>query len=200
MNRNKGRMGTIFALGTALAAVASFAWACSPQSTIFPTGPQSGAAGSRIAVQGTVNASGSAEIRWNSSTGPVIGSTPLTGNSFSIEATIPPASPGVYYMVLVAANNTSARAAFEVVPASPTSPAAEGATPAHRVSNDLWSGFGDNSASSLPQATAPASVTNGPSAGLTAGLTLFVAGLGGLSAGAVLSLRRRRAAASSNHL
>lgn len=103
------------------------AWAC----TAFPTilsveplaegspnaGPGFGAAGSRLSVKGTAVASGApVTIRWNATEGPIIGVGAATASGkFTVDATVPPSAPGVYYLVANVAGVGVARAAFEVI-------------------------------------------------------------------------------------
>lgn len=119
---------TVAALLSVVVAGASVAFACSQQARASLRGGQtSGPAGSRVTVEGTDFGPGVTEIRWNS--GEKLGQA--TGSTFSVEVTIPNASPGVHYIVASEAVGTgTSSAAFEVTQAD---------SPSKSTTNDLRS-------------------------------------------------------------
>lgn len=112
-------------VATALAAVlgaASFAWACTIQARVGAINPSSGPSDTRVTVRASEFNPGAVEIRWNSTSGRVLGTA--NGPSFSVTVVIPQATPGVYSVVAVQRSGGSivgkASAAFEVTPATAT--------------------------------------------------------------------------------
>lgn len=106
---------------------ASLAWACTRTTTVTLS-PSFGRPGSQTQVSGRgfVTPAGGVgepvEIRWNSTSGPVLGRA--VGPNFSVTVTIPEAGDGVYYLLAI---GTSARsqASFQVRTTTSGSPEAE---------------------------------------------------------------------------
>lgn len=113
----------VAALGLAGAALA---WACTPNSYVTFTGPDSGPPGTQTTLNGQYFSAGAAvEIRGGSESGPLLATA--TGPSFNVGLTIPDVPPGVYYIVATARNSSGqvegqAMAPFAVTgePAAPT--------------------------------------------------------------------------------
>lgn len=101
---------------TTVVVLASVAWACTPQSTIYPLTPGAAPPREKVTVAGELLQPGPAEIRWNGLDGPKIATVERTtaDQTFSVEATLPDAAPGVYYLLLVSGEKGVARAAVEV--------------------------------------------------------------------------------------
>jgi len=184
MKQKRGIAAMFAAALAVLLAVTGAAWACSAVSTIT-IAPGAAPAGSRLDVSGQTPTYGSGplELRWNSASGPVVGSAVVASDkTFATQVTIPQTPAGVYLLTLVAADQTLARTVVEVAPSnSPLDPALR------TIANDAWSGFkttaadlGANSPSSAPMRGSAA-----------AGLALSAAGLMALSAGLVIAIRTR---------
>ena len=124
-------LGIIGALAAVLASV-SVAWACVPQASLSVT-PTSGPAGSTVTVNGSGFPAGeTAEVRWESKTGPVLATA--TGPTFSVRITIPSAAPGVHYIsgavVGEHRDHSATVAAFRItVPGAPPPAPGGGTTP-----------------------------------------------------------------------
>lgn len=101
---------------------AGLAWACTAQASLGAFTPFEAPPGTAVTVAGSTFEDGPVEIRWGGPDGPVIGVA--RGPNFSTSVTIPPAAPGVYYVVAVSYDEvgepTSRAKPFEV-----TAPAAE---------------------------------------------------------------------------
>lgn len=121
---------TSFAVLAGAVGLAALAWACTP-SAYIAIGPGSGAPGSSATVTGKGFVPGPVDIRWN---GAALATA--TGPSFSVDVTIPSASPGVYYIQATAtAEGTvagQASRAFRVsgAPAGVAAPSPAGSAPA----------------------------------------------------------------------
>lgn len=180
-----------------LVGVASLAWACTattfvsatplnPDGTPAPSRDGTAAAtatpGSFVRVNVANGFSGPTEVRWNSVNGPLLANG---SSSFSARAQVPAeASPGVYYLVVVARNGSGevlGKASTTLAVASPSGPA--------NVVPNPW------------QPSAPTSSTGGSDLGLMVGAGLLSAGLVALFSGFTVAQvrRRRRAAASTGH-
>lgn len=101
---------------TTVVILASVAWACTPQSTIYPLTPGAAPPREKVTVAGELLQPGPAEVRWNSLDGPKLAVVERANadQTFSVEATLPDAAPGVYYLLLVSGEKGVARAAVEV--------------------------------------------------------------------------------------
>jgi len=205
-NRNKS-LGTFVGTMALMLGVASFAWACSaqPSMQLMPrTGPT--VAGETIPVNGNgwTGLTSAVQIRWNSATGPVIGTAERNEQGFSGSVTIPAdAAPGVYYLIAQSAPVTAqgvrvdtttdtARAAISIEAASATSGSnlpttANSSTRA--ASADLWTGLQAASKSLSTAQTTPAPSPAGSA--MTAGLALAAAGIAGSAATGLIVARRR---------
>lgn len=75
------------------------AWACVAQPLLTVLPRASGPSASQVTVE-AVEVNAKAEVRWNSTTGQVLGTSP-EGAGFTMAVTIPPAAPGLYSLVLV---------------------------------------------------------------------------------------------------
>lgn len=73
---------------------ASIAFACSPRCCFGTLIQNVGPANSKVAVQGSQFSNANAEIRWGSTTGPLLATA--TGDSWTRTITIPSAAPGFY--------------------------------------------------------------------------------------------------------
>lgn len=161
---------------TAALLMGSAAWACTPQSTIYPLVPAAAQAGQRLAVSGELLQSGPADLRWNSLTGPTVAMVELADTltrSFSAEVIVPNSHPGVHYLVLVSGDEVVARTALEV----PASGGAESRMSAEAFDSDL-------STSSKREPTEP----------LLLGVGLLTIGLVSLSTATFAAVRGRRRA------
>lgn len=147
---------------------------------IVAANPASAPAGTTVAVTGaSVGApEGQVQIRWDSVTGPVLGTADVNADgNFAASVAVPETTPGVHSLVVVAEGTGVARTSFEVSPAAPaTRPAAL-----------------DVPAPLARQGAAPA--PSDPSSALTVGASLLAVGLVALFSGVTLAgLRRRRRA------
>ena len=215
MNSRKRTFGMLWtALALALG-LASIAWACSaqPSMQLMPRGGPT-VAGETIPVSGNgwTGLTSTVQIRWNSATGPVIGTAERSDQGFSGSVTIPSdATPGVYYLIAQAAPlarlpqmsavtaTDTARAAISIeAPAASSGsnlPAATNSL-ARAASDDLWTGLQAGSKSLSTTQTTPAS--NPAGSAMTAGLALAAAGIGGSAAtGLVIARRKTKARRSS---
>ncbi|HUP70165.1 MAG TPA: hypothetical protein VM142_10170 [Acidimicrobiales bacterium] len=99
---------------------ASMAWACTTQAYVGRIDPGSGAPGSRATVTASQFNPGPVEIRWNGTGGRLLATA--NGPDFSVEITIPPATPNTYSVVAVQRSGSvilgKAAVPFEVTPAS----------------------------------------------------------------------------------
>jgi len=120
----------ILALAAGLAGLLSLAgaaWACTA-TTFITAGPHIGAPGTLVRVDGSPFGNGPVEIRWNSATGPVLGTA--TGPSFSASVNIPAGfAPDIYYLVAVQHTDNGqisakASAPFELIATATTSASA----------------------------------------------------------------------------
>lgn len=97
---------------------ASMAWACTTQAYVGRIDPGSGAPGSRATVTASQFNPGPVEIRWNGTGGRLLATA--NGPDFSVEITIPPATPNTYSVVAVQRSGTvilgKAAVQFEVTP------------------------------------------------------------------------------------
>jgi len=192
MKRTKSNVLVAAAVAVLALSAAEAAWACTTQQQLTLL-PRTGVAGSPVVVTGTGFDGSPVTIRWNSTTGPAVGSAqPASVSSFSAPAAIPAdAAPGVYYLVAVS-KGMVARAAISVqAPAAASSSNAPAATTASvRVaSDDLWTGLQSRPTSiSTDQATPD----QGPAGrAMTAGLALAAAGIGGSAATGLIIARKR---------
>lgn len=98
---------------------ASMAWACTTQAYVGRIDPGSGAPGSRATVTASQFNPGPVEIRWNGTGGRLLATA--NGPDFSVEITIPSASPNTYSVVAVQRSGSvilgKAAVQFEVTPA-----------------------------------------------------------------------------------
>lgn len=161
-------------VGMAVAGM-SVAWACTGQPLMSLAGDPVGEARSQARVDVLANqaVSGPVALRWNSLEGPVLARADVTaGMPATLDATIPDAAPGVYYLVLETSAGV-ARSAFEVAgPAAAPVPANPWATPE------------------------PAGA-GGSLGSLEAGLALLGVGLVGISALTLVGVARRRRVAAT---
>gem|GEM_PF-1267136 len=206
-NRNKS-LGIVIGTMALMLGVASFAWACStqPSMQLMPrTGPT--VAGETIPVNGNgfTGFASAVQIRWNSATGPVIGTAERNEQGFAGSVTIPAdAAPGVYYMVatvppthglsqqpsILTADTARAAISIDAPSASSGSNLPATANSSIRaVSDDLWTGLQGGSKSLSSAQTTPAS--NPAGSAMTAGLALAAAGIGGSAAAGLIVARRK---------
>jgi len=206
-NRNT-RLGIFVGTMALMLGVASFAWACSaqPSMQLMPrTGPTR--AGETVPVNGNgwSGFAGAVQIRWNSATGPVVGTAERNEQGFSGSVTIPAdVAPGVYYLVAQPAplpgfaqqpmvlNTGTARAAISIDAPSASSGSNLPTTANSSIraaSADLWTGLQADSKSLSTAQTAPA--TNPAGSAMTAGLALAAAGIGGSAAAGLIVARRK---------
>ncbi len=177
--------GIVGAAAMVVTGWASVAFACSPMPRVYSVTPESAAPGSTVMVEGReIGSTSPVEIRWNGVKGPVIGTAVaedgVHGTEFATEVTIPQSGPGVYYLMLVAADSGIGRAAFEVTaPSTATSPAS---TPA--VAKDAWG--------TLDAPLQSGAGTSGSSGALRNGLALLGFGSAALLAGGALAASGRR--------
>lgn len=167
----RGRHGITTAFGAALLTlgVAGLAWACTPQARIT-IAPNSGPAGAVTRVEGGAFHEGPVEIRWDSSTGPLLGTA--TGPSFAVDITIPEARTGTHYVVAVAAGTIyKATAPFTLTSesGSPPPPAGDegggGQTTSTTSGGDQPSGKNSGSASGGNTASGGGQSSSGASGG-----------------------------------
>lgn len=117
-------------LALVLSAVA-VAWACVPRGGLT-LDPDSGASGTQATAAVSGFPAGEAvELRWDSPSGPALGSG--TGPSFSTTITIPAADPGTYIVIAAVtdehADHSSAPAAFTIPGSEPAPPESEPGEP-----------------------------------------------------------------------
>jgi len=175
MRRRPGGLAA-FVVAACLAVVGtSAAWACTGQPLMHLATDSVGDAGSHARVEVLANqaVAGPVALRWNALDGPVLAQTVVApGTGATLDVTIPPAAPGVYYLVLETSAGV-ARSAFEVTghtaaaPASPANPWA-----AHPAGHDA------------------------PLGSFQAGIALLAVGLVAVSALTLVTLARRRTAAA----
>lgn len=112
----RARLGVGVLAIAAVALFGSVAWACTPQSIIYPVTPIAAPPMEKVVVAGELLQPGPAEIRWNALNGPNLAAVEKTDAElgFSVEATLPEVSPGVYYLLLVSGDKVVARSAVEV--------------------------------------------------------------------------------------
>ncbi|MDQ6749508.1 MAG: hypothetical protein M3Z33_01940 [Actinomycetota bacterium] len=103
----------------------SWAWACAPPDVGIPAtspsltlSPTSGLAGSTTTVTGKSFSSGPVEIRWESSSGPLLVS--VTGPDFVTSVTVPAATSGGHHIVASSSPTLGASAFFQVTQPSST--------------------------------------------------------------------------------
>lgn len=184
-----GHKGFVFALGAAFLMVASFAWACTPATTVHLSA-NSGPAGTLVNITGkTAFPDKPVEIRWNSTDGALLGT--VQGASFAAALTVPAeASPGVYYLVA----DGRARDTFEVTGRATSTKAPK------VLSNDLWSGFAASSRPALADSSLAQGGAKANPNSLPVGLGLAGIGLGGLlfASLAVMKKRSRSLSAETN--
>lgn len=120
--RTKGSLIGVLAVA-AILVIPAVAWACTAQASLN-TSPSSGptpveGSPTRTTVSGTSFGSRPVTIRWNSSTGTVIGTA--QGPTFSVQVSIPTGSaPDVYYIVASDGSN-QASTSFRVTPRTASS-------------------------------------------------------------------------------
>ena len=174
MRRGSTMAVVIAVLGMALASM-SVAWACTGQPLMNLASASVGEARSHARVDVLANqaVSGPVALRWNSLDGPVLARADVTaGMPATLDATIPDAAPGVYYLVLETSAGV-ARSAFEVAgPAAAPAPA-------------------------NPWAMAEPAGADRPLGSFEAGLALLGVGLVGISALTLVGVTRRRRATST---
>lgn len=150
---------------------------------IVAANPASAPAGTAVAVTGAAVGApeGEVQIRWDSVTGPVLGTADVNADGdFAASVAVPETDPGVHFLVVVADGIGVARTSFEV-----SSPAAPAARPA---ALDV--------PAPLARQRAAAPAPSAPSSALTVGAGLLAVGLVALFSGVTLAgLRRRRAPA-----
>ncbi len=150
---------------------------------IVAANPAAAPAGTAVAVTGAAVGApeGEVQIRWDSVTGPVLGTAAVNADGdFAASIPIPPTTPGIHSLVVVADGTGVARTAFEV-----SSPAAPAARPA---ALDVQT--------PLARQGAAAPAASAASSALTVGASLLAVGLVALFSGVALAgLRRRRAPA-----
>ena len=167
----------------AVLALAAAAWACTPQSTMTllidrAPGRTRDAATGQVPVARTP-----LEVRWNSNTGPVLGSgVSSSEGAYSIDFTVPDAAPGVNYVILTSGGDRLSAVPFQVTAAGELTPVAGG--------SDLWSGFSQSRAQ-LSEAQSPAETTEDGK--LPAGIALLAVGAVAGGASAAVIARRRLA-------
>lgn len=175
--QGRRRLYAILATGVAiLLGSASAAFACSAQPKVsYSSAPESAAPGETVTVQGQwVRGEAPVEIRWNSVHGSRLALATPTGGSFEVPVQVPDTAPGVYSLMLVTADGSVARTAFEVTGAP--------GTVLEQPAINLWAS---------PDAGRAASHANGP---LNLGMTLLALGLIGLFAGTTVAVTQRRRA------
>jgi len=175
------------------------AWACTPQSYLFPLSPKAGAPGTKITVTGKQSLAtdgAPVELRWNSQNGPLVG-TGLAGDSpFTATATVPDVAPGIYYLVVAGPNGQGlTRTAFEVT-ASPGAASSSAKSASPTGATELWSGFSSIHAPITEPQTAP-SVSSNAAGRLAVGVALSLAGSAAMGAGMIVALRSKRRTAKA---
>jgi len=202
----KGQVRIFAVLGAvcvALAALASLAWACTPQARMFALTPLAGSPGRPVTVTGDAVPPGAAvQIRWNSSSGaPLAETTADASGKFSAVGPIPEVAPGIYYVVATTGSQGQAapqiaRIAFEVTGSPEASSSLQGIkSPAIAASSELWSGF-NATGGSIPNAGLEAASAQTATPGVAMGIGLLAAGSLGLVAGGALIVRRKTRASA----
>lgn len=170
------------------------AWACTAQPKILSVSPVAATegvnaeaapgAGTAVIVTGDAVASEApVEIRWNAATGPAIGvATSDTEGNFIVPATIPEASPGIYYVVATIDGVGVSRMAYEVTNAGSPFP-----SPGALTTNQLWS----QTPSQAPD--------GGLAMEVALGVGLMAVGLVALFAGFTFVTVRTQAAKAQSH-
>ena len=173
--RRRSTVAMVMAVaGVALAGM-SVAWACTGQPLMHLATDSVGEVRSHARVEVLANeaVAGPVALRWNALDGPMLASAEVkAGQATTLDATIPDAAPGVYYLVLQTSAGV-ARSAFEVTGApgsASTSPWAKAAEPA---------------------------AADGPLGSFEAGLAVLGVGLVGISALTLVAVARRRRVAAS---
>ena len=169
---------------TATVAAASFAWACSAQSTItlFPNaGPTLSRSVATITTSEPASDAVPIQVRWGSPDGQEL-ATVRAGQNFSVEFQVPDGAQGVYYVVAVAEGKVIARDAFEVKGSAGAGSSA--------VAADLWSGL--ESSSSMGEAAVGQEAGN--SRAPAGGLALMAVGAAVAGSSMVVAVKRRRSA------
>ncbi|MGI8425933.1 MAG: hypothetical protein ACR2FO_03380 [Actinomycetota bacterium] len=211
---NKRSKAVVATLALAILAGSAAAWACTPQYTIFPLSLQAGAPGSQVVVTGQADAKRAVEVRWDSAEGPVLGSASAAGEDqefrYSVPVTIPEASPGVHYLMVLAKRDPGvhpwevdaqgrwvARAAFNVLTSAPSGQSTAGSQgPITADYPDLWRGF-QGGAQLGNSGITDAGRSAGGNGQAALGMAFLVLGFVGVSSVAGLGLagrsRRRRA-------
>lgn len=105
---------------------ASSSWACVPEPLVFVRPQASGAAGTQVTIEGVNFGPGESEVRWNGLQGQRLATA--SGTSFSVPATIPESSPGLYLLTVLTrdddgAINKTAVVSFQVLSSNPPAPA-----------------------------------------------------------------------------
>lgn len=173
--RRRSTVAVVVAVAGVVLAGMSVAWACTGQALMHMATDSVGEVRSHARVEVLANqaVAGPVALRWNALDGPVLARAEVkAGQAATLDATIPDAAPGVYYLVLETSAGV-ARSAFEVTGAAapaPASPWAKAAEPA---------GAG------------------GPLGSFEAGLALLGVGLVGISAMTLVAVARRRRVAAS---
>lgn len=189
-------------LTTALA-LASAAWACTPRLGMEMLSTPAGFPDTKVTVKGITPGTGQVEIRWDGLRGPLLGTAevrPIAGDAnsstFSATVTIPPASPGVHYVVAVGgltSGGTDAgwsRASFTIPGAAPDSEP-DPLTADPRAVRELVDG------TTVWESSAPQPVRTNPA--LFIGAVMLAVGGASLVAGfGILGIRRNRAEVRSN--
>jgi len=181
----------------AVVAATSVAWACTAWTGMYPLSQPAGPRGTEVTVRGTSPVAGPVEVRWDGLKGKVLGVAEAApreqGGVFSTKVTIPDASPGVHYVVVVSSGEGGwSRAAFKI-PAKTGVPSGEVAPPARpgQVSSlleadPLWSD---------PDAQA----VRGTNPAVAAGMVLLSMGMVAMIATVgVAGVRRKRATAPTH--
>lgn len=188
------KTGVVVFGGSVLAVLvtAATAWACTATASLSAS-PGEAPAGSRVMVTGGQLGSGPVELRWDSTTGPVL--TTAQGPDFTVAVTIP-SSANVDTHLIYASNSTyptATRVVFQVVPGTPNQPR-----------NTARSGSrGTNAGSSISGAGDAGSDTSGSIATQGSGAVSSESGAGfpaatGSPAGAQPSTARETSGTSSN--
>jgi len=186
----------------ALAALASLAWACTPQARMLALSPIAASPGRSVTVNGDSVAPGAdVALRWNSAQGERLALTTAdAAGTYSVSGTVPNVAPGIYYIVATAGiagqpAPQMARIAFEVTGAAGGGTQASASKlPDATASSQLWSGF-DPADANVSNAGTQTS-TGAAHPGAAAGFGLLAAGAVGLiSATALIARRRPKASA-----
>jgi len=195
MKRTKSNVLVAAAVAVLALSAAGAAWACTTQQQLTLL-PRTGVAGSPVVVTGTGFDGSPVTIRWNSTTGPVVGA-PQTASlsSFSAPATIPAdAAPGVYYLVAVS-KGMVARAAISVQASasSPSRAVAASNESTQQTSGDLWGALQGHSGA-VQSVGQPTGSSDASGAGRAAGIALLATGIAGLGVGTTAFIARRKKA------